>query len=117
MDAGALYDIANVDPHPEIDLPIDRYLRIPLSHCALDPHGTTQGIHGADEQDQQAVASRPDDPTAVFFNLGFNKLSMMGVQLGKGALIINAYQAAVTGYIRHKNCHKSAFYFLTGHSC
>jgi len=46
----------------------------------------------------------------------FNKLSKMGVQLGKGPLIIDAYQAAVTGYIRDKNCHKSAFNFLTGHS-
>ena len=52
MDAGTLNDIANVDPHPKIDLSIGGYLRIPLSHCALDSHGTTQGIHGADEQDQ-----------------------------------------------------------------
>jgi hypothetical protein len=49
MDAGALYDIANVDPNPEIDLPIGRYLRIALGHCALDLYSATQRIHGADE--------------------------------------------------------------------
>jgi len=117
MDAGALYDIANVDPHPKIDLPIGRYLRIPRSHFALDLHGTTQGTHGADEQDQQAVASCPDDPTTVFSNLGFNQLCVMSVQPSKRTFIVNPYQAAVPGYIRHQDCHKSAFYFLTGHSC
>jgi len=106
MDAGALYDIANVDPHPKIDLPIGRYLRIPRSHFALDLHGTTQGTHGADEQDQQAVASCPDDPTTVFSDPGFNELSMVSVELGQGAFIIDADQAAVTGYIRYQDCHK-----------
>jgi len=116
MDAGALYDIANVDPHPKIDLPIGRYLRIPRSHFALDLHGTTQGTHGADEQDQQAVASCPDDPTTVFSDLGFNELSMVSVELGQGAFIIDADQAAVTGYIRYQDCHKSAFDLGTSHS-
>ena len=81
MDAGALYDIANVDAHPEIDPPIRGHLRIPLGHCPLDLHGAAQRIHSTDEQNQQAVASRPYDPAAVFFNLGFDELRMMGVQL------------------------------------
>jgi hypothetical protein len=116
VDASAFDNIADVDPHPEFDPSIWRYLRIPLDHCPLDLHGTTQGVHGTDEQDQQAVASSPYEPTAVFFNLGFNKLSMVSVQLGQSAFIVDAYQAAVPGYIRHQDCHKSAFYFLTGHS-
>src|SRR5262249_6527410 len=33
-----------------------------------------------------------------------------------GAFVVDPYQAAVAGYIRHQDCHKSAFYFLTGHS-
>jgi len=52
----------------------------------------------------------------VFFNLGFNELGMVSVQLGEGAFIVEAYQAAVTGYIRHEDCHKSAFDLLTRHS-
>ena len=116
MDARAFYDIADVDPHPEFDPFILRYLRISLGHRALDLHGTTQRVHGTDEQDQQSVASCPYDPTTVFFNLGFNELSMVSVQLGQGAFIIHAYQAAVSGYIRHQDCHKSAFDFLSGHS-
>src|SRR5262245_66189517 len=116
MDAGALHDIANVDPHPKIDLPIGGYLRIPLSHCALDLHSTAQSVHVTDEQDQQAVARCPYDPTTVFFDLGFNDLGMVSVQQSQSAFIVDAYQAAVPGYIRHQNCHESAFYFLTGHS-
>jgi len=116
MDAGALYDIANVDPNPKIDLSIGWYLRIPLSHCALDLHGTTQGVHGTDEQDQQAVARCPDDPATVFFDFGLDQLCMMSVQPSQGSFIVNTYQAAVTGYIRHQDCHKSAFDLLTKHS-
>jgi len=115
MDASTLYDIADVDAHPEIDLPICWHLSISLAHCTLDLDGTTQGIHGADEQDQQAVARCPYDPTTVFFDLGFNELSIVSVQLREGTFIIDTYQAAVSGYIRHQDCHKSAFDFLTGH--
>src|SRR5215475_6070823 len=116
MDACALHDIADVDPHPEGDPPICLNLRITLGHCALDLQGTTQRVHGADEQDQQAVARCPYDPTTVFFDLGFNDLGMVSVQQSQSAFIVDAYQAAVPGYIRHQNCHESAFYFLTGHS-
>jgi len=116
MDARALNDIANVHPHPEIDLPIARYLRIPLDHCALDLHGTTQAIHGADEKDQQAVASCPYDSATVFFNLGFNELSMVSIQLGQGAFIVHAYQTAVPGNIPYQDRRKSAFNLLTSHS-
>jgi hypothetical protein len=41
---------------------------------------------------------------------------MVSVQLGQGAFVIGAYQAAVAGYSRHKDCHKSAFNLLTSHS-
>jgi len=82
MDASALHDIPDVEAYPEFDLPIWRYWRIPLGHCALDLHRAMQGVHGTDEQDQQAVASCPYDPTSVLLNLGFNELSMVSVQLG-----------------------------------
>jgi hypothetical protein len=116
MDAGALNDIADVDPHPEFHPLIRGNLCIPLSHGALDLNCTTQGFHGTNEQDQQAVASCPYDPTTVFFDLGFNELSMVSVQLGQGAFIVHAYQAAVPSNIRHQDCHKSAFDLVTSHS-
>jgi hypothetical protein len=52
----------------------------------------------------------------VFFNLRLNELGMVSVQLSESTFIIDADQAAVPGYIRHQDCHKSAFDFLTGHS-
>src|SRR5262245_57543192 len=107
MDAHALYDIADIDPHSELDPPLCGNLRIARGHGALDLYGATQGIHGTDEQNQQAVACCPYDPTTVFFDLGFNQLSMVSVELGQSAFIIDAYQAAVAGHIRHQNCHKS----------
>src|SRR5262245_62900343 len=83
----ALDNIADVDPHPEFDPPICWNLCIPLGHCALDLHGTPQGFHRTDEQDQQAIAGCPCDPTTMFFDLGFNELSMVSVELGESAFI------------------------------
>jgi hypothetical protein len=50
MDGSALYDIPDVDAHPELDPPICWYLRTPLGHCALDPHGAAQGIDGTNKK-------------------------------------------------------------------
>jgi len=105
MDAGTRHDIADVDPHSELDPPICGNLRIARGHGALDLHGTTQSVHGTDEQDQQAVAGCPYDTATVFFDLGFNKLSMVSGQLSQGAFIVDADEAAVLGYIRHQDCH------------
>jgi hypothetical protein len=71
-----------------------------LRHPALDLRGTTQRIHGADKQDQQAVAGCFYDAPAVLGKLGRNELGMMRVELGEGAFLIHADQAAVAGYIR-----------------
>src|SRR5262245_14982420 len=115
MDGSAFYDIANVDPHPEFDALTCRNLRVPLGHCALDLDGTTQRIHGTDEQSQQSVASCPYDSTTVLLHFGCDQLSVVSVQLSQGTFIIDAYQAAVPGNIRHQDCNDSAFDFLTGH--
>jgi len=115
MDARALNDVADVDPHSELHPPIWRHLRIPLGHCALDLDGATQRVHNARIEDEQSVASRPYDPAAVFLDLGLNELSLMSVQLGEGALVVGANQTAVAGYIRHQNSHQSAFDLLASH--
>jgi hypothetical protein len=44
-------------------------------------------------------------PATVFFDLGLDELTVMGTQLSGGAFVVSAYQAAVAGYIRHKNGH------------
>src|SRR5689334_21794051 len=106
MDACALYDVANIDPHSEFNPPIGRDLRVPLGHGTLDRHGATQRVHGACEHDQQAVASCPDYPTTVLPSLGFDQLGMVRVELRQGSFIVNTYQATVPDYIRHQDCHK-----------
>jgi hypothetical protein len=93
-----------------------RYLGIALRHPALDLHGTTQRIHGTDKQDQQAVAGCSyDAPPAVLGKLGRNELGMMRVELGEGAFIVHADQAAVAGYIRDQDGRKLAFDLLASH--
>jgi hypothetical protein len=49
VDASALHDIADIDPHPEFDAPFCRDLRIPLGHRTLDLHGTTQRVRSTDK--------------------------------------------------------------------
>ena len=41
---------------------------------------------------------------------------MVSIELGQRAFVIDAYQAAVAGYIRHQDCHKSALNLLTSHN-
>jgi len=115
VNAGALYDIANINPHSELDPPLYRNLCISLAHGALNLDGATQCVHGTDKQDEQAIPSCPYDATPVFFYLGLNELSVVSTQLSQGAFIVDAYQAAVASYIRHQDCHKSAFDLLTRH--
>jgi hypothetical protein len=91
VNACAPHDIPDIYADPEFNLPICWNLRIALNHRALDLHGATQRVRGADKQDQQSVASRPYDPTTVFLKLGFYELSMMSVQLGESAFIVDAY--------------------------
>jgi hypothetical protein len=116
MDAGTFYDVANVNPHPEFDPLVRRNERIALGHGALNLDGAAQGFHGADEKNKQTVPDRPDDPAMVFSDLRFDQLGVVGVQLSKRAFVINTYQAAITGHIRHQDCHEPAFDVLTGHS-
>jgi hypothetical protein len=115
MDAGAFYDIANIDPHSEFDALACRNLRIALKHRALDLDRAAQGFHRTDEQDQEAIAGGPDHPPMVFSNLGFNELGMVGVELSKCAFVIGTDEAAVSGDIGYQDSHKPAFDFLTGH--
>jgi hypothetical protein len=73
---------------------------------ALDVDRATQRVHGTCKQHQQPLASRPCHPATVFLDLGLNELTVMGIQLSEGALVVSAYQAAVSGYIRHQNGHQ-----------
>jgi hypothetical protein len=86
-----------------------RYLGLALRHPALD-------LHGTDKQDEQAVAGCSyDAPPAVLGKLGRNELGMMRVELGEGAFIVHADQAAVAGYIRDQDGRKLAFDLLASH--
>ena len=116
MDAGVLDDVADVDPHSELEPLLWRHLCISVGHRALDLDRATHRVHDACKQDEQPVASRPCHPATVFLDLGLNELAVMGIQLSEGALVVSPYQAAVAGYIRHQNGHKPALDLLTTHS-
>jgi hypothetical protein len=81
-------------------------------------------ISTAQRKASTALTNRTSKPSPVVLTirprcsliLGFNELSMVSVQSGQRAFVIDANQAAVAGYIRHQDCHESAFNFFTGHS-
>jgi hypothetical protein len=116
MGAGTFDDVANINPHPEFDPLVRRNERIALDHCALNFDSASQRFHGADEKHKETVSGRPDDPAMVLSDLGFDQLGMVSVQLSESAFVINTYEAAITGHIRHQDRHKPAFDVLTGHS-
>src|SRR5437660_11228262 len=117
MDAGALDDVADIDPHSELKPPLLRNLRISLGHPAFNLNGATQRVDDARKQDQHSVAGRPYDPAAVFLDFGLNELTVMSVQLSERALVVSTYQAAVADHIGHKDGRQPPFHTLARQGC
>ena len=115
MDAGGLDDIADVDPHAELEALFGRHLAIAVGHRALDFYRATQRVDDTGKKHQQPVARRPGDPPTMFADLGLDELGVMGIQLREGALVVGRDQAAVAGDVGHQDGHQPALEVLATH--
>src|SRR6516162_9577300 len=68
-------DVADVDPHAELNAAIRRYIGVSLRHLALHFDGTTHRVDDASELEEQSVACRLNDPTAMFLDFGVGYLA------------------------------------------
>ena len=92
-------DVTDIDAHAKFDPPSRRHGGIADDHFALHLDGTAHGIKDAGEFDEEAVAGRLDDATAVLGDLAIAKLSADRARCGERALLIFAHQSRIAGDI------------------
>jgi hypothetical protein len=69
-DVATVFDnVADIDPHAELDAAIGRHIGVSLRHLALHLDGATHRVNDAGEFDQEPVAGGLDDAPAVLFYL------------------------------------------------
>ena len=93
-----------------------RHCGILLNHAALHLDGASGGIDDAGELDQNAVASRLDDPPAMRGDGGVHEGLSGSLETSQDAFFVRAHQAAVPGDIRRQNCRKPPFHAIVGHN-
>jgi hypothetical protein len=94
---------------------IRRHGGIAGGHFALHLDGAAHGVNDTGEFDQEAVAGRLDDATAVLSDLGIAELSADCPQCGERALLIFAHQPRIAGNINSEDRCKPALDPLSAH--
>jgi hypothetical protein len=107
-------DVALVKADAELDPLLLGHLGVALDHPTLNLDSTPQSIHHARELDQHAVSRGFDDPATVFGDLGVYQGAAVGLELGKGTLLVSAHEAAVAGHIGRQDSGKASLYTLCG---
>src|SRR5262249_51950994 len=68
-------DVADIDAHAKLDAALRRHAGIANDHFALHLDGAALGVDDTGEFDEETVAGRLDDATAVLGDLGIAELS------------------------------------------
>src|SRR5262249_54027377 len=88
-------NVTDVDADTELDALVGSHSRVALGHTALQLDGAPDGIHGANELDQNPVASTFDDASAMFGDIGFEKFAPVCVEARKRAFLVGPHKPAV----------------------
>ncbi|MCK1276717.1 hypothetical protein IVB46_15955 [Bradyrhizobium sp. 61] len=94
-------------PDAELDPLGLGYLRVLVSHAALNFDGASRCIDGTGKFDQHTVASGLDDAAAMFGDCGVDKRFSKSLQLRQRAFLVGTNQAAITGDIRRQDSRQS----------
>src|SRR5262249_28005854 len=92
-------DVANIDADSELNTLVDRHIRIPISHSALNINGAAHGVDDTDEFDQNSIARCFDDTASMFRDLWVYQFFAVSFEIVKSALFVAAHKTAVTGDI------------------
>ena len=96
-------DVADIDPHAELDPAIGRHTGVSLCHLALHFDSPTHRIDDTGEDEEQPIPGGFDDATAVFLDLGIGQLAAKRLQRGEGPLLVSPHQPRVAGYVGGKD--------------
>jgi hypothetical protein len=88
------------------------YLRVLVSHAALNFDGASRCFDGTGKFDQHTVAGGLDDAAAMFGDCGVDKRCSESLQLRQRAFLVGTNQAAITGDIRRQDSRQSPLYVL-----
>src|SRR5262245_31612973 len=105
-------DVSQMDADAELDPLGLRYLRVLVSHAALNFDGASRCIDGTGKFDEHAIASGLDDAAAMFGDCGVDKRFFESLQLRQRAFLVGTNQAAITGDIRRQDSCQSPLYGL-----
>jgi hypothetical protein len=108
-------DVADVDPDPVVDPAVWGRSGIAPGHRTLDLNGRGDGVHGAGELDEDAVAGELDDATAIRRECGIDDLLAQGLDRAQRADFVRAHEPAVAGDVGGEDSRKPSFDALLAH--
>ena len=101
--APILDDVADIDPHAELDPAAWWHIGVSLCHLTLHFYGASHCVDDAGEFEKQAIARRFDDPAAMFLDLRIGEFAADRLQRSKGAFLVRPHEPRVTRYISGEN--------------
>ncbi len=103
-------DVADVQPHADVDAPVCGQAVVALGHLALQRNGAFDGIDDAGELGQQAVAGQLEDASMVGGDLGLEQTLAVSEQALEGIRLIVLHEAGVADDVGCENCGQPAFH-------
>jgi hypothetical protein len=109
-------DIADVDADTQADALGLGDLLLPLGHAALDRDRSGDGVDGAGELAEDAVAHELDDTPTVLGDERLDQLLAVSLEAVEGALLIALHETRVADHICRQNSGEPAVDAASGHS-
>ena len=96
-------DVTDVDTDTELDALVGSHSLVALGHTALLLDGAADGVHRANEFDQNPVACTFDDASAMFGDVWLEKFKAVRVEARERALLVGPHKPAVADDITGEN--------------
>ena len=109
-------DVAEVDAHAKLEMPVLRHACVALGHAALDLDGTARGVEHAAELDQEPVAHHLEDAPAVPGDDRIEELAAMLAQAAQRLLFVGLHEAAVADNVGSQDRREPPFNKLLRHA-
>ncbi len=103
-------DVSDVDPDPELDLPLCGDFLLEVRHGALDLGRALHRVHGAGELSQQPVAGAFDDAAVVIRDRGIDQLGAVGLLARQGPGLVAFHEARVPDHVQREYGGEPAFH-------
>jgi hypothetical protein len=92
----SFYDhIAEIDANSKYDHPLVRHIRVAESHALLNCDSTFNGVDGAYELDEHAIAYQLHHSSVVFDNRRIDQFGAMGSQRTKCSNLVYAHESTI----------------------